>query len=144
MDFAIKINGGHFGPRRFWHMYLPRLKYHNPAVSMTVNRTANQLGPATMTIYFAPDASRPAADPAADERTEVIDMKHKMEGEILRELMEATRAQEVEATEEEMEEMRAYEEQASRSQEDRVRERLRVEARRKEAALLAQARELVA
>jgi large subunit ribosomal protein MRP49 len=143
MDFAVKINDGHFGPRRFWHMYLPRLKYHNPAVSMTVNRTTNQLGPATMTIYFAPDVPKPDAGSTVNERTEVIDMKHKMEGEILRKFMEVTKAQEVKPTEEELEEMRGYAEQAEQGEKDRVRESLRLETMRREAALLSQARKSI-
>jgi large subunit ribosomal protein MRP49 len=31
---------------------LPRLKYHNPAIPMTVSRTTNQTGPATFSIFF--------------------------------------------------------------------------------------------
>jgi len=53
LTFARKINDGHMGPRKFWHTYLPRLKYHNPAVPMTVERTDDQEGPATLSVHFA-------------------------------------------------------------------------------------------
>ncbi|KXJ96551.1 50S ribosomal protein mrp49 [Microdochium bolleyi] len=52
MDFAIRWNDGHFGPRKFWVNCLPRLKFWNPAVPMIVNRSTKQEGPATMSIYF--------------------------------------------------------------------------------------------
>jgi len=33
---------------------MPRLKYHNPALSTTVSRSVAQDGPATLTVFFAP------------------------------------------------------------------------------------------
>lgn len=67
------------GPRKFWRENLPRLKYHNPAVPMIVNRLRDQSGPATLTIYMTddgsapptplldlPDAKRPAAGAGAE------------------------------------------------------------------------------
>merc|ERR1711964_827654 len=104
MDFARDIEDGHYGPRKFWRNCLPRLKYHNPAVPMTVNRTKDQSGPALLTIHFtspsaaedikteisstttkqtssAPVAATKAGPPT--ERTEVINMKHRPESEIL-------------------------------------------------------------
>lgn len=38
--------------RKFWRHMLPRLKYHNPRIPMTVSRTNNQTGPATLSIYL--------------------------------------------------------------------------------------------
>lgn len=32
---------------------LPRLKYHNPRIPMTVSRTTNQTGPATLSIFLS-------------------------------------------------------------------------------------------
>ncbi|KAI9885106.1 MAG: hypothetical protein M1823_003117 [Watsoniomyces obsoletus] len=52
MDFAFKIDQGHRGPRHFWRHYLPRLKYYNPAIPMTVHRRTAQDSPALMTIFF--------------------------------------------------------------------------------------------
>lgn len=61
MEFAHKFNDGHMGGRRFWRENLPRLKYHNPEVPMIVNRTHEQTGPATLSIYMSGDAPQQPA-----------------------------------------------------------------------------------
>lgn len=63
MEFAHKWDDGHYGSRNFWRDHLPRLKYHNPQVPMVVNRTREQHGPATLSIYVRTpsDSARPAA-----------------------------------------------------------------------------------
>ncbi|MCJ1381790.1 hypothetical protein MMC17_004901 [Xylographa soralifera] len=141
LDFATKFNDGHLGPRRFFQHCLPRLKYHNPGVSMTVNRTTNQGGPATMTVFFgtSPTSAAPAGT-SVNERVQVIDMKHRQEPEILQRLLEVTKAVQVRATEEEELELRAMEEESARSEGDRERNRLFLEEKRRQAALLAQAK----
>ena len=145
MDFAVRINDGHFGPRKFWKLYLPRLKYHNPAVSMTVNRNTDQQGPATLTIFFAsPVDSVSPADSSVNERTEVLDMKHKHESEILSQLMKITGAEQVAPTEEEELELRQIEEENAKSEKTRRMMAAVVEERRREAELLAQAKASVA
>lgn len=48
------------GARKVWHDYLPRLKYYNPAIPMIVNRTHDNAGPATLSIYMKHDAPAPA------------------------------------------------------------------------------------
>lgn len=81
MEFARRVDGGHFGPkfvcpplrephhlssrntklttsfpiihRKFWRDMLPRLKYYNPAVPMIVNRKNNNEGAAIMSVYFS-------------------------------------------------------------------------------------------
>ncbi|KAK2607661.1 hypothetical protein N8I77_006324 [Diaporthe amygdali] len=63
MEFGHKWNDGHLGPRKFWRENLPRLKYHNPEVPMIVNRTHDQAGPATLSIYMSGGA--PAEPQAA-------------------------------------------------------------------------------
>ncbi|KAI9875212.1 MAG: hypothetical protein M1830_008755 [Pleopsidium flavum] len=157
MDFAVKLNDGHLGPRRFWRNYLPRLKYHNPAVPMTVNRTTDQDGPATLTVFFAPPSGSqsPTSSPAPTsstsqstlpsehtpfERAESINMKHKREPEILALLMEVTKATPVEATPEEQAELQELEEQSRRSETDSRRSAEVNEKRQREANVLAQAR----
>ncbi|MCJ1448437.1 MAG: hypothetical protein MMC23_008952 [Stictis urceolatum] len=143
LDFASKINDGHFGARKVWRTYLPRLKYHNPTVSMTVNRSTDQAGPATMTIIFA-QPGHPTTSTAdlsgSNERIETIDMKHKHESDILRSLMEITGAEDTKATAEEELDLRQLAEDRIRSEQDRVRSRLDLESRRREAQLLEQAR----
>ncbi|MCJ1402667.1 hypothetical protein MMC11_005887 [Xylographa trunciseda] len=141
LDFATKFNDGHLGPRHFFQHCLPRLKYHNPGVSMTVNRTTNQAGPATMTVFFAtPPTSAAPPSTSVNERVEVINMKHRPESEILLKLLEVTKAVKVRATEEEELELRAMEEERARSEVDRERNRLFIEEKRRQEALLAQAK----
>ena len=150
MDFAARVDGGHFGPRKFWRLYLPRLKYHNPSVSMTVNRTTNQVGPATMTIFFSPTLNVFATSPnverqesSINERMETIDMKHKHSDNILKQLMTLTQAVEIKPSEEEEQLLREITEQRSQSEQDRIRSRVDLEARRQEQKLLEQARQAV-
>ncbi|KAI9681389.1 MAG: hypothetical protein M1817_002672 [Caeruleum heppii] len=160
MDFAYKMNDGHNGPRKFWRDCLPRLKYHNPAVPMTVNRTTAQEGPATMTIFFAETNSsntpaapissttqaststEPVIPTIADsevERTETIEMKHKHSTEILAQLLEVTRGRQVEATPEEEDQLRQLEEQRKTSEIDSKRSLAHKAEVKKREAILAQA-----
>ena len=108
--------------RKFWHHFLPKLKYHNPAISMTLDRTAAQEEPAIMSIHYASptSSSNPVApvgstaDPNASqeppletsqapstERIEQIEMKDKLSTDILAELLQLTKAKQVEPTAEE-------------------------------------------
>ncbi|MCJ1455220.1 hypothetical protein MMC28_005574 [Mycoblastus sanguinarius] len=158
LQFARKINDGHFGARKVWRKYLPSLKYHNPAISMTVDRTVDQEGPATLTVTFAPpplkfpspmvspaptSSTDPSTAPSGHEsakRMKTIDMKHKHESEILSRLMELTRAMPYEASPDEEAELREVEDEKRRSERDReVQARLN-EVKRQEKALLDQAR----
>lgn len=61
LEFAHRINDGHMGGRKFWQENLPRLKYHNPEVPMIVNRTHEQTGPATLSIYMSGEAPQQPA-----------------------------------------------------------------------------------
>lgn len=157
MDFAVKLNDGHLGPRRFWRFNLPRLKYHNPAVPMTVNRTNDQDGPATLTVFFAPPSNSPSptsspaptsstsqstspSDHAPFERTQSISMKHKLEPEILALLMDITKATPVEATLEEQAELEELGELRQRSELDSKRSAEVNEKIKREQDMLAQAR----
>jgi len=147
--------------RKFWRNCLPRLKYHNPAVPMTVNRTNNQEGPALMTIYFTtPEAaentmteissttqSHTSTAPVAasqpgplTERTEVINMKHRLDSEILDQLMSLTKARAVRATAEELRQIQEMEEQNARSERDALKMAEVNEKRKREEAILTQAR----
>lgn len=138
-------------------MYLPSLKYYNPGVSMTVVRSRNTQakdGPATLTIFFdepsvgtstvtsTASTTSPAEALAADfhGRTEVIDMKHKHESEILKQVMELTRATPVRATPEDEAEMQALDEQKKRSTQDMLRNAKLNDQKKQEKALLEQAR----
>lgn len=137
---------------------MPRLKYHNPAIPMTVNRTTNQDGPAVMTIHFTEptgvDKILPAvpsttstqsssilvSDTASPERIETINMKHRHESEILSQLLSITKAVPIEPTEKELEQIRDLEEQRLLSEQDSRRSQIVNENRRRKEAILAQAR----
>ncbi|ROT43395.1 hypothetical protein SODALDRAFT_327595 [Sodiomyces alkalinus F11] len=161
MEFAKTYNDGHMGPRRFWRDMLPRLKYYNPAIPMIVNRKETNEGTAVMSVYFrkddapvaagqepvvrvqppssAIDASK-AVDPAADERVVKIDMKGKPSDEIFNHFLAETRAQPVQTTPEEEAEMREVVEMQRQGAIDREIQRVRVEERRRERAMLERAR----
>jgi large subunit ribosomal protein MRP49 len=158
MRFAPKIDGGHMASRKFWRHELVRLKYHNPAIPMTIDRTALQTDPALMTVFFADSnaanaspASSPApttstsgdkqpSDYSPSERTETIDMTGRTPENILSDLIKLTAAQQVQPNQEELDMLRSLEEQRIRSEKD---SKLSLEVRQKkkrEESLLAQAR----
>ncbi|KAL9101644.1 MAG: hypothetical protein Q9163_003119 [Psora crenata] len=153
LDFAHKYNDGHFGARKVWRSYLPRLKYHNPAVSMTVNRHTNQAGPSTLTIYYSHVPAAPSSAPQpsiglstkasgheGEGRIETIDMKHKHESEILHMLTKLTGAVPYEPSQEEVADLEEVKENVRRSRRDSERQAGLNETKRREAALLEQAR----
>ncbi|SLM35913.1 hypothetical protein LPUS_05300 [Lasallia pustulata] len=113
---------------------------------MTVNRTRDQAGPATLTVFFAPAPSESTSAATAPEehvpaeRAVAVDVKHMHEGEILARLMEVTGAVAVVATKEEEEELRMVGEERGRSEKDKERTAEVKENRRRRESLLALAR----
>ncbi|KAK6504739.1 hypothetical protein TWF481_006678 [Arthrobotrys musiformis] len=102
LSFNYKSNNGHMGPRKFFRECLPRLKYHNPEVDMTVLRKDALEGPATLTIHFT-DTPLPAdsksgkkkqAAPIVRETSSTIDidMLNRYPDDIMAELVEKTSA----------------------------------------------------
>ncbi|KAI0485571.1 CI-B8 domain-containing protein [Xylaria cf. heliscus] len=142
LNFALRWNDGHFGPRKFWRLCLPRLKYWNPAIPVLVNRSTDQAGPATLSIYFrqasdpAPSArnmlplaqqphssitnEHPAPPPAEGETIVTIDMKNVHSDTILSEFVAKTGATLVHPTAVEENEMRQIEERTERGAVDRA------------------------
>ncbi|KAI0401192.1 mitochondrial ribosomal protein L51 [Xylaria palmicola] len=147
MDFAMKWNNGHFGPRKFWKSCLPRLKFWNPAIPMLVNRSTDQDGPAIMSIYFRETSSsdpasiteavrnmlplaqqphssteneHPAPLPEEGERVVTIDMKNVHSNAILTEFLSKTGATLIQPTPDEQSEMRQVEERRERATVDRA------------------------
>jgi len=160
MRFAQKNDGGHMAPRKFWRHELVRMKYHNPAVSMTVDRTAPSTDPALMTVFFAPKnapqtsssstgTGAPTSSTSGDkapseytptEKTEEIPMTNRTPVEILGDLIKLTNATSVEATPEELEQLEGLNQARIKGAKDA---KLSLEVREKkkrEEALLAQAR----
>ena len=103
-----------------------------------------------MTIFFAPKPDTATSSTSSkgagaeesqiNERAETIEMKHKHENDILKRVLEITKAVEVKPTEEEAVAMRQLEEELVRSDQDRIRTRADLEARQQEEALLAAAK----
>src|SRR4051794_19213531 len=104
---------------------------------MTVNRTNDQSGPALLTIHFTSSSAAADTSPEisstttkqtssapvaatkagpATERTEVINMKHRPESEILDQLLAITRARVVKPTAEETRQIQEIEDQNARSE----------------------------
>lgn len=151
LDFAFRIEDGHAGPRKFWRQYLPRLKYHNPSVSMTVNRTTDQTAPAILTVFFATPGSAASSSSSAssasgeqNEITDRIDMKHKRDNEILDQFMHITKAIPYEATPEEVTQMAEVKEMETRSRKARAINDKFIADRAREAAILEMARKGIA
>ncbi|KAJ6441972.1 ribosomal protein MRP49 [Purpureocillium lavendulum] len=162
MDFATKINGGHMGARKFWREYLPRLKYHNPAIPMIVNRHDQSSSAPTMTIYLRNNNSVPSTDsaaaethtqpsssrnnlskaqaPGSDERIVNIDMKDKHSSDILEFFIAETRAKALQPTNEEIAEMQALESLKKDAAVDRERVRQLRAEKKKEEDMLKRAR----
>lgn len=141
--------------RKFWRDALPRLKFWNPAVPMVVNRTDNQEGPATLSLYFresgatlksdtpqpssAADGYSKAPAPAEGERVVTIDMKNRRSEAILKEFMDKSGAVPVTASpqdEADLLQARALEE---RGAVDRERLRRQNEETKREKAMIAHA-----
>ncbi|RYP89374.1 hypothetical protein DL770_004436 [Monosporascus sp. CRB-9-2] len=167
MDFALKWNEGHFGPRKFWKTCLPRLKFWNPAIPMLVNRSENQSGPATMSIYFRQTATGaglvaaaarnmvplaqqphssttgecPAPAPEEGERVVTIDMKNRHSEAIYDEFMQKTGATVVTPTPDEQVEMQQIEELREKAAVDRAIMKKYIDDKRREERMLAQARQ---
>ncbi|KKZ67132.1 hypothetical protein EMCG_07191 [[Emmonsia] crescens] len=69
LTYARKIYEGHGGARKFWRICLPRLKYHNPTLAVTVKQTGEQEGPAILSIYFKNKAAEAAEAAASSGET---------------------------------------------------------------------------
>jgi large subunit ribosomal protein MRP49 len=154
LTFANKINGGHRGARHFWRNCLPRLKYHNPGVGMTVKRIDDQNGPSALTIYFAEKAGSAATAvanekkvtdslapaPEANEDSVVLDLKNRTDKEIFDRLQIMTNAKTVNATPEDVEMAKKWAAIEAKSGPDRERVKSIRQAKKDQERMLAMAR----
>ncbi|KAJ5570567.1 uncharacterized protein N7459_009997 [Penicillium hispanicum] len=154
LTYARKIYGGHQGARHFWRNCLPRLKYHNPGVRMTVQQTAEQEGPAALTIYFAErvgstanaiagskqitDKHAPA--PETDEKTAVVDVKGLSFEEIWSRVQASTGAEEITASPEDQAEAKRLADISAKAVKDRERIQAMRQAKKDQERMLAEAR----
>ncbi|KAH8677496.1 CI-B8 domain-containing protein [Xylariales sp. PMI_506] len=160
MDFALRWNDGHFGPKKFWKDCLPRLKYWNPSIPMIINRHTNQAGPAVMSIYFRqggaspsknmlplaqqPHSSTknetPAPAPEEGERIVTINMKNVHSDTILAEFLQKTGATLIEPTPEDRTQMVQIREREEKAAVDRAIMKKYMDNKRMEERILAQAK----
>ncbi|KAF2829663.1 hypothetical protein CC86DRAFT_367620 [Ophiobolus disseminans] len=152
MEFNTKLHGGHRGARKFWRHMLPRMKFRNPAVSMTVNRHTDPDGPSLLHIYTKFTAAQQAAPPSATPNAQTtlvpdtskpahtLNIKDQDESEILDALVKAIGATQIEPTEQEKQEMAELEDFKERSEVDRVLVREKLLKERREQELLKMAR----
>ncbi|KAL3479486.1 50S ribosomal protein Mrp49 [Aspergillus californicus] len=133
LTYAQKIYGGHQGARHFWRNCLPRLKYHNPAIPMTVKQTTDQEGPAALTIYFTEKISNAASlspakitdehapKPSETEKSAIVDLKNLDYKDIWNTVKIMTGAKEIPATAEEEAELNKVEQFKQQAVKDRAR-----------------------
>ncbi|KAL4933940.1 mitochondrial 54S ribosomal protein mL61 [Aspergillus undulatus] len=133
LTYAQKIYGGHQGARHFWRNCLTRLKYHNPAIPITVKQITDQEAPASLTVYFAEKISNAASlnnstvkdehapPPSEAEKTAVVDVRNLTYVDIWNKFRNMTGAQDVPPTEEEEEQIKKYQEMDKKSVKDRAR-----------------------
>ena len=154
LHFAPKINNGHAGARKFWTNDLPRIKYHNPSIPMTVTRTTDQTTPATLTlsfgrttassivrdrnISFAMTPSAPIQGQVGIGRKEVIDVTNLHDTEILARLTRLTNATVVLPTSEEEEQLQRLEVEKTKSRQDALVNTEYLERKRREKTFLDQ------
>lgn len=154
LTYARKIYGGHQGARHFWRNCLPRLKYHNPGVQMSVQQTQDQDGPAALTIYFAervgstataiagkePVTDKLAPAPEDNEKTAVVDVKGLTFKEIWNRVKASTGAEELRPSSEEGAELKRLQELREKASKDRQRIQAMQQAKKDQERMLAEAR----
>ncbi|CEO59891.1 hypothetical protein PMG11_04541 [Penicillium brasilianum] len=154
LTYARKIYNGHQGARHFWRNCLPRLKYHNPGVRMTVQQTDDQNAPPALTIYFAERlsstasaivgakkiADKHAPAPESGEKAAVVDLKDLSYKEIWSRVQASTGAEEVPASAEDEAERKRLEAITAKAGKDRERIRGMRQAKKDQERMLAEAR----
>ncbi|RAL09639.1 mitochondrial 54S ribosomal protein mL61 [Aspergillus homomorphus CBS 101889] len=153
LTYARKMYNGHQGARHFWRNCLPRLKYYNPAIPMTVRQTDDQEGPAALTVYFAQQASKTAGllataelkdthapAPADNETAAALDVRGLGYSEIWTKVKKLTGAEEVPATAEELAELKELERLRAKAVEDRARIAALRQAKKDQERMLQEAR----
>ncbi|GAM84608.1 hypothetical protein ANO11243_026040 [Dothideomycetidae sp. 11243] len=145
---------------KFWKHELIRLKFHNPAVSMTVDRSVKTEEEAFLTVFFAPkDAAKTsgaetggthattstsgdkvASDHTPSEKTESVSISHKLPHEILQDLVRLTDAEIIDPEAEDVQLEKDLAEQDTRSQADREQSMALNAEKKRQADLLAEAR----
>ncbi|KAH7090757.1 CI-B8 domain-containing protein [Paraphoma chrysanthemicola] len=162
MEFNTKLYGGHRGARKFWREMLPRIKYRNPTIPISISRHTDADGPSLLHIYTtsptpqqapttssvsnqAPSSSatpnpQTTLVPDTSPPTHTLNIRDINESEILDMLVKTIGATQLEMTEQEKAEMQEMKEQNERSEKDRVQVREYLTKERREQELLKLAR----
>ena len=114
---------------------LPRIKYRNPSVPISISRHSEAIGPSLLHIYT--QSSEPPSEPGQQQKpTHTLEIRDLEESEILDALIAQTGAVVIAPTPQEQLELEEGKEADERSERDRVivREKLLIE--RREAKLL--------
>ncbi|KAH8687511.1 hypothetical protein BGZ60DRAFT_425402 [Tricladium varicosporioides] len=133
-------DSGHMGIQSFWKQDLRQLKYHNPAVAMTVDRSLKQDDTAYMFIHFAKsDAVATSNTPvsststkltsttalkselgALTERVEQVKVKNIGRPAITEQLFKLTNAIKIETSPEDKQRIQELRDQEKKSKKDRA------------------------
>ncbi|OKL61022.1 hypothetical protein UA08_03781 [Talaromyces atroroseus] len=152
LTYAKYIQGGHAGARHFWRNCLPRLKYHNPAVQMSVKQTDDQDGPAALTIFFTGQPNKKQAyhdadledkhapAPSESEQTVVLNIKEYNFEEIWNQVKDVTGAIDIVATAKDKEDLENFRKMDIKSEADRVRVAALRQAKKDQERMLQEAR----
>lgn len=154
LTYTQKTQPNHIGARKFWRACLPRLKFYNPAVAVTVKQSSEPTTPALLTVYFSKSGENAVAveggskildslapEPLESEKVSTIDVNGRNEMEIWAEFKKLTGAQEVEATEEDLQELERQEQMRRQAEIDRKRVAEIRQAKKNQEAMLKAARE---
>ncbi|KMQ47163.1 50S ribosomal protein Mrp49 [Trichophyton rubrum] len=155
LTYYKNMHEGHHGARRFWRLCLPRLKYYNPGVGMTVKQLDDEAGPAILSIYSAKPSDGSAAattgaldsyapPPTESEIVKAIDVKGKDVEQIWAAFKAATKAENVPVAEEDKKEMELQEQLNAQSEIDRQRVAMVRKAKKDQEAMLEAAKAAVA
>lgn len=136
LTYGKSIGKGHIGAHKFWRQCLARLKYHNPAIQMSVKPyegTEEKLAPA-LTIFFSGTQPKKAQayhdaalkdefapKPTEAEKAVVLNLKDYNFEEIWQQVKELTGAVEVAATPEDREQIEKFRQMVVKSESDRAR-----------------------
>lgn len=87
LTFAYKNSNGHMGARKFWHTYIPTLKFYNPSLGVEVERLRLiKKGKKSKTNRLV-DCKLEMFDNSSNKVLE-LDMRNKMSDAIMKELLE--------------------------------------------------------
>lgn len=125
----------HPSHRRFWREMLPRIKYRNPSVPISISRHNEATGPSLLHIYTRSLDS--TSESGQEEKpSHSLEMRNLEESEILDALIAQTGALVIAPTPQELQEMQELKEFHEQSEKERVIVREHLLNERREAQLL--------